>query len=75
MEGNALIIVHHCTHMFYDSLRLVTCSKSNCQALQLCALEYLITMEHLLNIHNELLSFIWLAKKGQFDVVELMANK
>ena len=37
--------------------------------LQGVTLEYLITVQLLLNIHNEKLDFIW-----QFDVVELMIN-
>ena len=37
-------------------------------------IENLITVQHLLNIHNGKLDFIWLAKEGQFDVVKLMVN-
>ena len=32
------------------------------------------TLDYLINVHNGKLDFIWLAKKGQFDVVELMVN-
>ena len=34
----------------------------------------LITVQHLLTLPNKKLGFVWLAKKGQFDVVEIMMN-
>ena len=37
-------------------------------------LEYLITVQHQLKVHNGKLDFMWRCKEGQFDVVELMAN-
>ena len=37
-------------------------------------LEYLITVQHLLNVHNEKTRFHMACKEGQFDVVEMMAN-
>ena len=33
------------------------------KALRVLTLEYLITVQHLLNLHNGKLHFIWLAKK------------
>ena len=36
---------------------------------------YLIIVQHLINVHDRKLRFIWLAKrKGQFDVVKLLVS-